>query len=215
MAPSFPQAICVIASSSTTPAPDWRNLTTHHPTSHPRRQHESPRRRATLAARRGLLTTSTARRLGCRLSRDQSLSARRSIPARPGCGHPRAPDRLGTEPQRSQPIVVENKVGAGGIIGTPPSPPRPRRTDTRSTWDQAARWPIGPHVYLGCGLRHAQGLCLISNIASVTQVLVTAPASTGVRQGCRGARALNPGWFRSDRPAVGRPAISRWSCSRR
>ncbi|WP_028604004.1 Bug family tripartite tricarboxylate transporter substrate binding protein [Ottowia thiooxydans] len=75
-----------------------------------------------------------------------------------------------------QPVVVENKVGAGGMIGTTFAA---KAAPDGYTLYMGSSGPlaIGPHVYKTVGFDTLKDFSPISNIASVTQVLVAAPAS--------------------------------------
>lgn len=75
-----------------------------------------------------------------------------------------------------QPVVVENRVGAGGMIGTSFAA---KAAPDGYTLYMGSSGPlaIGPHVYKTVGFDTLKDFAPISNIASVTQVLVADPAS--------------------------------------
>ncbi|WP_313067544.1 Bug family tripartite tricarboxylate transporter substrate binding protein [Achromobacter animicus] len=75
-----------------------------------------------------------------------------------------------------QPIVVENKAGAGGMIGTAFAA---KSAPDGYTLYMGSSGPlaIGPHVYKTPGFDTLKDFAPISNIASVTQVLVVTPGS--------------------------------------
>ena len=75
-----------------------------------------------------------------------------------------------------QPVVVDNKAGAGGIIGTAAAA---RAAPDGYTLYMGSSGPlaIGPNVYKKVGFDTLKDFAPISNIASVTQVLVANPAS--------------------------------------
>jgi len=174
-----------------------------------------PRRRATLTCLAAGLLTAALPAVSAAAYPDKPI--RLVVPFPPGQGADILARLIGQHLAAAlgQPIVVENKVGAGGIIGTAFAA---KAAPDGYTLYMGSSGPlaIGPHVYKAVGFDTLKDFAPISNIASVTQVLVTAPASqlASAKDVVERARA-QPGWFRSDRPAVGRPAISRWSCSRR
>ncbi|MDH2238082.1 tripartite tricarboxylate transporter substrate binding protein [Pigmentiphaga sp. GD03639] len=83
-------------------------------------------------------------------------------------------EQLGRE--LGQSVVVENKAGAGGVIGTAAAA---RAAPDGYTLYMGSSGPlaISPSVYKAVGYDAVKDFAPITNVASVTQVMVTAPES--------------------------------------
>lgn len=135
-----------------------------------------PRRRATLTCLAAGLLTAALPAVSAAAYPDKPI--RLVVPFPPGQGADILARLIGQHLAAAlgQPIVVENKVGAGGIIGTAFAA---KAAPDGYTLYMGSSGPlaIGPHVYKAVGFDTLKDFAPISNIASVTQVLVTAPAS--------------------------------------
>ena len=135
-----------------------------------------PRRRATLTCLAAGLLTAALPAVSAAAYPDKPI--RLVVPFPPGQGADILARLIGQHLAAAlgQPIVVENKVGAGGIIGTAFAA---KAAPDGYTLYMGSSGPlaIGPHVYKAVGFDTLKDFAPISNIASVTQVLATAPAS--------------------------------------
>ena len=154
-----------------------------------------PRRRATLTClAAGLLTAALPPSRLPPIPTSLSASSFHSRQARVRTSSP--PDRPAPYAARSgKPTSSRTRLGPAAS-SAPPSPPRPRRTDTRSTWDRAARWPsalMSTRLWASDTLKDfAPDLQYRLGHARV----VTAPARNWRPPRMSwSVRALNPGWF--------------------